>query len=86
MLNRNTIITLITALSLAVPFSTQAQAVLEEIVVTAEYREENLQEVPVAVTAFSADEITRAGTPKTPKPHMLLTYSVYRNKELKEVL
>lgn len=31
--------------------------VLEEIVVTATYREENLQDVPIAVTAFSADSI-----------------------------
>ena len=65
MLNRNTILTLVISLSLIVPFSTQAQAVLEEIVVTAQYREENLQEVPVAVTAFSADEITRAGIENT---------------------
>ena len=38
---------------------------LEEIVVTAEYREQNLQEVPVAVTAFTADEIARAGITTT---------------------
>lgn len=61
----NTKLMLITVLSLAVPFSSQAQAVLEEIVVTAQYREENLQEVPVAVTAFSADEIIRAGISNT---------------------
>jgi iron complex outermembrane receptor protein len=35
-------------------------SVLEEIVVTAQYREENLQDVPIAVTAFSADMIRDA--------------------------
>lgn len=39
--------------------------VLEEIVVTAEAREENLQVVPVAVTAFSAAEIRSAGIEST---------------------
>ena len=38
---------------------------LEEIVVTAEYREENLQDVPVSVTAFSADDIARSGIEST---------------------
>ena len=38
---------------------------LEEIVVTAEARAENLQEVPVAVTAFSAEDIVRAGIEST---------------------
>ncbi len=51
------------SMALALPFSAQAQ--LEEIVVTAQYREENLQDVPVAVTAFSADEITHAGIQNT---------------------
>ncbi len=49
--------------ALAVPL--QAQTQLEEVVVTAQYREENLQEVPVAVTAFTAAEITRAGIETT---------------------
>lgn len=38
---------------------------LEEIVVTAQYREENLQEVPVSVTAFTADQIAWAGITTT---------------------
>ena len=42
-----------------------AQTQLEEIVVTAQYREENLQDVPVAVTAFTAEEIVRAGIEST---------------------
>ena len=42
-----------------VPVDSRAQgvAVLEEIVVTARRREENLQEVPVAVSALSAEDI-----------------------------
>ncbi|MFK8029845.1 MAG: TonB-dependent receptor [Gammaproteobacteria bacterium] len=38
---------------------------LEEIIVTAEARAENLQEVPVAVTAFSAQDILDAGIEST---------------------
>ena len=34
---------------------------LEEIVVTARRREESIQDIPVAVTAFSAEELTRRG-------------------------
>ena len=37
-----------------------AQAELEEIVVTTRKREENLQNVPISVTAFTADQIERA--------------------------
>ena len=42
-----------------VPIDTRAQGVaaLEEIVVTARRREENLQEVPVAVTALTAEDL-----------------------------
>ena len=44
---------------LVMPIDTRAQGVsaLEEIVVTARRREENLQEVPVAVSAISAEDI-----------------------------
>ena len=38
-----------------------AQAVLEEIVVTAQRREQNLQEVPVSVTAFSGTQLQELG-------------------------
>ncbi len=34
---------------------------LEEIVVTARKREESLQDIPLSVTAFTADQIERAG-------------------------
>ncbi len=50
-------------------FSTQAQnsnePEIEEIIVTAEARAENLQEVPVAVTAFSENDILDAGIENT---------------------
>jgi len=40
--------------------SSNAVAVeLEEIIVTAERRQSNLQEVPIAMSAFTADEIDR---------------------------
>jgi iron complex outermembrane receptor protein len=38
-----------------------AQSALEEIVVTARYREENLQQTPLAITAMSADTLTERG-------------------------
>ncbi|MBL8627982.1 MAG: TonB-dependent receptor [Rhodospirillaceae bacterium] len=50
------------ALALATPVS--AQVALEEIVVTARKREERLQEIPIAISAFSADQIQRAGITK----------------------
>ena len=34
-----------------------APAVLEEVIVTAERREERLQDTPIAVTAFTADDL-----------------------------
>ena len=52
-------------LLLGVPLSAPAQegerAVLEEITVTAERREQSLQEVPIAVTAFSGDMVNEGG-------------------------
>ena len=38
--------------SLILPLNSSAQGVLEEIVVTAQKREQNLQEVPIAITAL----------------------------------
>jgi len=49
---------LATALLLALPFLVLAQEpVLEEVIVTAQKRTENLQEVPVSVSAISGDQI-----------------------------
>ena len=46
---------------IALPAFTSAQSVLEEIVVTAQKREQNLQDVSVAVTAFSGDAVEKLG-------------------------
>jgi len=46
---------------MSVPAFSENKLALEEVVVTAEQREENLQEVPVSVTAFTANEIASAG-------------------------
>lgn len=66
-LNRITLFTrvlkLVLILSLLIPFSTaigqeaddEGEFLLEEIVVTAEFREKALQETPLAITAYSAD-------------------------------
>ena len=50
-------IAVITALALPVSAVANAQAVLEEIVVSARKMQESLQDTPVAVSAFSADAI-----------------------------
>lgn len=43
------------------PSAVQAQAVLEEVVVTARKREETLQETPVAVSAFTGESLEALG-------------------------
>jgi iron complex outermembrane recepter protein len=43
------------------PTTLQAQGVLEEIIVTAQRREQSLQEVPISIETFSGAEITRRG-------------------------
>src|SRR5262245_35959136 len=55
------------ALGSACPMWAQAQAVdepaMEEVVVTARRREESLQDVPIAVTAVSAEQLELRGAP-----------------------
>ena len=69
------------AVVLASPTSlAQSQRVLEEIVVTAQKREQSLQEVPIAVSTFSADQLQRAGvndirTLMTLSPSLMMTSS-----------
>ncbi len=41
--------------------ATQVQAAIEEIIVTSTKREANLQDIPIAVTAFDNEEIVRQG-------------------------
>ena len=48
------------AVAAALSGNAMAQAQLEEITVTARKTTENLQDVPLTITAFSADTIERA--------------------------
>lgn len=50
-----------TAAIIGIPVGASAQGLLEEIVVTAQKREESLQDAPVAITAFTGDALDRAG-------------------------
>ncbi|MEM9254827.1 MAG: TonB-dependent receptor [Pseudomonadota bacterium] len=45
----------------ALPLTAQSQAVLEEVIVTAQKRTESLQDVPISVTALQGDQIDSAG-------------------------
>jgi iron complex outermembrane recepter protein len=61
--NRNLIrATLLSGCAAALGFSAPAMAQVEEIVVTAQKVEENVQDVPIAITAVSGDALTAAGT------------------------
>ena len=42
----------------------QAQSVLEEVVVVAQKREQNLQDVPIAITAFTGAQMDAGGERK----------------------
>src|SRR5690348_7987056 len=53
------------AASLCVPAGAMAQDVLEEIVVTARFREENLQKTPLAITAFTGEMLETRGATST---------------------
>jgi hypothetical protein len=52
---------LVTFASLFFTSSVLAQATLEEIIVTAQKREESLQDAPVAVSVLTGDQLERAG-------------------------
>jgi outer membrane receptor protein involved in Fe transport len=51
----------IAAVTLIAPYAVRADTTLEEVVVTAQRRSERLQDVPVAVTALSASDLTDRG-------------------------
>ncbi|MEM7277599.1 MAG: TonB-dependent receptor plug domain-containing protein, partial [Pseudomonadota bacterium] len=59
----------------ATPNLALAQSILEEIVVTAQRREQNLQEVPISVTAFSGDDLVK-GNIQSAKDYLALTPNV----------
>jgi len=48
-------------LPLAASFAADESAALEEVIVTAQKRAENVQRVPIAITAFSADALAEKG-------------------------
>jgi iron complex outermembrane receptor protein len=52
---------LCSALSVGLPGTALAQAMLEEVLVTAQKREQNLQDVPVAVSAFTGQMLQQSG-------------------------
>ena len=47
------------AATIAIP--TSAQSVLEEVVVVAQKREQNVQDVPIAITAFTGEQMNAPG-------------------------
>lgn len=70
---------LVTAILLALPSLSQAQ-VLEEVIVTAQKRAQNLQDVPISVAAVSGDTITNRGIDSlanlsTSVPNLFITES-----------
>jgi len=52
---------LATAVIAVATASTAAHAQLEEVVVTAEFREANIQDTPISMEAFSSEDITKRG-------------------------
>ena len=47
------------AATISIPAS--AQSVLEEVVVVAQKREQNVQDVPIAITAFTGEQMNALG-------------------------
>ena len=54
---QRSVITMAIAATLVAPLQALAQPVIEEIIVTAQKREQSLQEIPASVSAFSGDDI-----------------------------
>ena len=68
-----TLICFVVSIITALPI--YAQNTLEEVVVTAQRREQSLQEVPVSVTAFSGATIERANI-RSARDYFALTPNV----------
>ena len=63
---RNTVFIAITALMVTFSICSQAQKpMIEEVIVTAQKREQNAQDVPIALTAIDADTIEQVGIQTT---------------------
>ena len=52
---------ILTSLSVSLPTSSFAQGVLEEVVVTAQKREQGLQDVGIVITAFTGEQMKALG-------------------------
>lgn len=74
----NVVPVIVIAIILIAPFS--YGAVLEEIVVTAQKRAESLQDVPLAVTAFSGDELTNFGVTNTQQLQQVTPSLLFSNR------
>ena len=55
------ILTPVISIALSIPFSLQAQGFIEEVVVTAQKREESIQDVPIAINALTGDQLDALG-------------------------
>src|SRR5688572_14869631 len=62
---RHDLLRIAIASSLCVPAGAMGQELLEEIVVTARFREENLQQTPLAISAFTGDLLESRGATST---------------------
>jgi iron complex outermembrane receptor protein len=62
---RDNLLRIAIASSLCAPVGAMAQEALEEIVVTARFREENLQQTPLAITAFTGEMLESRGATST---------------------
>ncbi|MEE4658970.1 MAG: TonB-dependent receptor plug domain-containing protein, partial [Halieaceae bacterium] len=61
MFKRRLISTAVCAAALITASQASAQKLLEEVIVTAQKREQSLQDVPVAVTAFTGERLVESG-------------------------
>ena len=60
--NRKLVVRLVAAVALTVTsFQLSAQQMLEEVIVTAQKREQSLQDVPISVSAFSGAALQESG-------------------------
>ena len=66
---------LFTTLAISMAFPVYSQSALEEIVVTAQRREQNLQDVPVSVTAFTGAAVEQ-GNIRAARDYLALTPNV----------
>jgi len=55
------LLSILLVFTIGLPATAPAQGVLEEVVVTAQKREESLQDAPISISAFSGDQLTRMG-------------------------